>query len=422
MDENNWVQEQTCANYVRQVVLALSYCHNMKVTHGDLNPNNLLLTSKLPDASVKVGDFGLAAILDPEGVMVRRHASPCAAPEVMSGQEPSYGGAADLWSVGAIAHTLLLGRAPNDVFGGMSNKWKVDARRVHDDEDGWSDRSSLSRDFVMRLLRPSGERPTAAKALQHPWLKSRLPIGGVYLRDGSDLAREARHKTLCYTLAVLLVPVLVPYVDFEQLQVAFNKSDTDRDGYVTFPIVQKVLLGRCNSQEAVNAAISVVDIGGEHVYDLCAAACADVIAREFFAAGPTGGPVTTLRATDLAPLLLRRFFEVFGDRREPQCSLQAVRAKLRTATARDFENHASVRYDTLLSCLPEDQPIDTQILASQLTINAGQGTPLSGSELAPMTTQSHTGAWCLGGGYGGFFESCGIGSVRDESPHGMRLF
>jgi len=212
MDENNWVQEQTCASYVRQVVLALVYCHNMKVMHGDLNPNNMLLTSKLPDAKVLVGDFGLAALLDPEGVMVRKHASAFVAPEVMMNQEPAYGGAADLWSVGAIAHTLLLGRAPNDALGSMNSRWRVDARRVHDDEDGWSDRSNLSRDFVMRLLRPSGERPTAAKALQHPWLKSLLPIGGVHLRDGSDTSREARHKTLCYTLAVLLVPVLVPHV------------------------------------------------------------------------------------------------------------------------------------------------------------------------------------------------------------------
>lgn len=419
MDDVNWLQEQTCAAYIRQVLLALAHSHNRGVFHQDLRPSSLLLTSKLPDASVKVGGLGLADILDPDHAISQRTQNAFIAPEVLMGSEPIQNGSADIWSVGAIAHALLLGRTPSESNGGMNSGWNL-ARRVKvEDEEGWSERSSLSRDFVQRLLRPDGERPTAAKALQHPWIKGLLPIGGVHLRADNDLAREARHKTLCYTLAVLLVPVMVPYRDFEQLRVAFNQSDSDHDGYISRGASQRLLLTRCSLREAVDAAVDIADVGKEEVVDLCAAAAADVIAREFFAAGPTGAPLAgPLRATDLAPRMLKRFFEVFGDRKEPRSSAQSIRSKLRTATARDFEAFAGVRYDSIIACLPEDQPIDSQVLASELTVNAGEGTPLRGCELPPLVEKSPWSASLLE--FPSFFASCGAGS-RDASPHSMRL-
>jgi len=420
IEDSNWLQEQTCAAYVRQVTLAMVHSHAAQVYHHDLRPSNLLLSSKLPDATVKVTGFGLAPVLDPDNGIVQRNGNAYVAPEVLSGSDHLRDGSADIWSIGAIAHTLLVNRAPKESSG--KNGWNLAARVRNNEDEGWSERSHLSRDFVMRALMPAGERPTAAKLLQHPWLKGMIPIGGPHLTEKTDVAREARHKTLCYTLAVLLVPVLVPYRDFEQLRIAFQQSDPDHDGLIDKRMAARLLMSRCSISEAVTAAVSIADVGKEDIVDLCGAACADLIAREFFAAGPTGAPLAgPLRATDLAPRMLRRFFEVFGDRRQAAVQCHSIRTKLRTATARDFESFAGVRYDEILGSLPEEKNIDSQELASQLSVNAGRGTPLAGMELEPLRDSS---PWSssLGMDFGGLLASCGMGSKRAESPHSMRLF
>eukprot|EP00933_Yihiella_yeosuensis_P052497 TRINITY_DN50592_c0_g1_i1.p1 TRINITY_DN50592_c0_g1~~TRINITY_DN50592_c0_g1_i1.p1 ORF type:complete len:514 (-),score=83.41 TRINITY_DN50592_c0_g1_i1:90-1631(-) len=401
LDEGNWLQEQTCAAYVRQAVLALCHCHSAQIYHRDMKPSSLLLTSKLPDASVKVADFGLAGILDPDHSIIQNNPNAYTVPEVLHGNKPIKGAAVDLWSIGAIAHALLVGHGPSN--SSRSSGWASMGRsRSHDDE-GWSYRSEMSQDFVRRLLRPAAERPSAAKALNHPWLKGAAPMHSISMQSSNETAREIRYKTLCYTLAVVLLPVVVPYRDFDQLRVMFQQSDSDRDGFIPRSVGQRLLLSRCNINEAVNPALNIVDVGKTDQLDLAATACADLIVREFFAAGPTSQPlVGPFAATDLAPRLLKRFFEVFGDRRQgaPVAAVHAanVKQKLRTATANDVQVHANVRYEELLACLPEDRIIDSQLLTTQLSASAGRGTPLgTDDELSPLQPEN---PW--GGGFGGF--------------------
>merc|ERR1719216_735513 len=95
--------------------------------------------------------------------------------------------------------------------------------------------------------------------------------------------------------------------------------------------------------------------------------------------------------------MLKRFFEVFGDRNTsggpPTVSTATIRSKLRTATSRDVELHAHVRYDDLLACLPEDRAIDLQMLTTQLSANAAQGTPLGTVwDLSPTATKDPWGS------------------------------
>jgi len=425
LDEANWLQEQTCAAYVRQLALALAHSHAAQAYHRDMRPSSLLLTSKLPDAQIKVSDMGLAQVLDADNRIVQTGpANPYTAPEVLSGRDPVRNGAADMWSLGAIAHRLLVGHAPGQRQG-ESSGWSFTARSRSSNDEAWAERSAISRDFVQRLLRSADERPTAAKMLQHPWLKGLTPLSGVNWRADNDTARDIRHKTLCYTLAVLLVPALVPFRDFEQLRIAFHQSDPDHDGFVPKKVGQRLLLTRCNLTKAVDAAVSIVDVGRTDVLDLCAAACADLIAREFFAAGPTGSPLAgPFRATDLAPRMLKRFFEVFGDRRQPAVNAANVRSRLRTATARDVELHANVRYDELLDCLPEDRAIDSQLLTTQLSSNAVRGTPLGDGEMSPLKTESPWSNTFGGLDMINIFQSCAVGSSvkREESPHSVRIF
>merc|ERR1719330_1659514 len=164
-DEGNWLQEHTVAEYIRQTLMALVHVHGSRICHRDLRPSSLALTSKLPDAKVKVCDCGLAEIFDPQNE-IRRDLSPFAAPELLESSKsdrshhpPSSSpssmhsspapGAADVWSVGAIAHQLLVGSAPprlEDDKTFLAALARVGSQALAGGggpDDSWSDRSTL---------------------------------------------------------------------------------------------------------------------------------------------------------------------------------------------------------------------------------------------------------------------------------------
>jgi hypothetical protein len=250
----------------------------------------------------------------------------------------------------------------------------------------WSERSSVARDFVQQLLSPWEDRLSAARALQHPWLKGVAPAGAPVAVEVDS--KESQQKTLCYMLAVLMVPNMLPYRDFEQLQSNFAQNDVDSDGLVPRHIAQRILRSRCALKEAVDAAIKIADVNQSDVLDVCGMACADIMAREFFASGPTGQPlVGPFKASDLAPRMLKRFFEVFGGR-QPHVTVSSLRARLKTATAIEVESHAGVSYDEILATFPKNGNIDSQMLASLLVSNGGRGTPLGSDDLQPVKDAS----------------------------------
>mmetsp|Transcript_73056 Transcript_73056/g.136486 ORF Transcript_73056/g.136486 Transcript_73056/m.136486 type:complete len:531 (+) Transcript_73056:90-1682(+) len=429
LEEGRWLQEQTCAAYVRQVILALYHSHSHYVFHRDLTPSTLALTSKMPDAEVKVMDMGLAAILDPDSFIARKAQSPYLAPEILSGATQSFGGPSDMWSVGAIAHHLLVGVPPHGKRKSVAS-WLDKAKAlagVGGHEDGWAERSAASREFVELLLSDEPQdRPTPAQALHHPWMKSLGPTGGVQPMVGKDAAkdvREGRYKTLCYVLGVLLIPQQVPHRDFEQLRSMFARADGDHDGFSPRTTVRKLLMNRCQYDEAVDHAMDIADVGKTDVLDLCATAVADVIARDFFAAGPTSQPLAgPFRATDLAPRMIKRLIEVYAGRGQTTVTAAAIRARLRTSTSRDLEQFAGVRYEEILSSLPENVSMNSQTLSQNLQTNGGQGTPLAaGSNNEPEDTSS----WIVGPfglNMGFLFQTCHVGNGYrrdDDSPNAL---
>lgn len=95
--------------YLRQTLLAVKYLHDVKVIHRDLKLGNLFLNDNL---DVKVGDFGLATRVEVEG---ERKRTLCGtpnyiAPEVLGKKGHSY--EVDVWSIGCILYTLLVGKPP----------------------------------------------------------------------------------------------------------------------------------------------------------------------------------------------------------------------------------------------------------------------------------------------------------------------
>lgn len=55
--------EKTIANYMKQIMSAVMYCHRKGIVHRDLKPENILFDSKSKDSIIQVIDFGASAKL-----------------------------------------------------------------------------------------------------------------------------------------------------------------------------------------------------------------------------------------------------------------------------------------------------------------------------------------------------------------------
>jgi serine/threonine-protein kinase len=101
---------------VEQAARALAEAHHRQILHRDIKPENLFLVRLETEADVvKVLDFGLAKILEPEASGLTHDGmvfgtTGYMAPEVLSGRPA--GVAADIYALGATLYFLLAGRPP----------------------------------------------------------------------------------------------------------------------------------------------------------------------------------------------------------------------------------------------------------------------------------------------------------------------
>lgn len=104
---------QETAQLLIPVARALDFAHNHNVVHRDMKPANVLLD---PQGVPKVTDFGIAKRLTAESALTLSGAiigTPVyMAPEQARGTSRDVGGAADIYSLGAILYEMLCGRPP----------------------------------------------------------------------------------------------------------------------------------------------------------------------------------------------------------------------------------------------------------------------------------------------------------------------
>ncbi|XP_022858451.1 serine/threonine-protein kinase PEPKR2 [Olea europaea var. sylvestris] len=158
--------ERQAANIIKELMLAIRYCHEMGVVHRDIKPENILLTTS---GQMKLADFGLAVrILDGQSLTGVVGSPAYVAPEVLLG---NYSEKVDIWSAGVLLHALLVGMLP---FQGDSLEAVFEAikkEKLDFSGDVWDSVSQPACDLLSSMLtRSVSARLTANEVLRHPWI------------------------------------------------------------------------------------------------------------------------------------------------------------------------------------------------------------------------------------------------------------
>lgn len=108
--------ESDAFGVIRQLISAVEYLHSKKIIHRDLKLSNILLTGEsitgTTHPEVKLCDFGLATrIAHPDDECNTVCGTPnYIPPEIAANKSHSF--PADMWSVGCLFYTLVVGRPP----------------------------------------------------------------------------------------------------------------------------------------------------------------------------------------------------------------------------------------------------------------------------------------------------------------------
>ena len=175
---NELTETQLCVIFY-QVFSGLIYLHENHIIHGDLKPQNILISSiennsiSNEDYSwIKIIDFGTAKIFkktiikgdDIVGTLYY------IAPEVFSSNYDKYDEKSDIWSVGIILYKALTKKYP---FIGLSDEETVQSILENDyNHTLLEDYSDELKDLIKNLLmKDPNKRPSATEALNHIWFK-----------------------------------------------------------------------------------------------------------------------------------------------------------------------------------------------------------------------------------------------------------
>ncbi|XP_053434094.1 serine/threonine-protein kinase PLK4 isoform X2 [Nycticebus coucang] len=156
--------ENEARHFMHQVITGMLYLHSHGILHRDLTLSNLLLTRNM---NIKIADFGLATQLK---MPHEKHYTLCGTPNYISPEiatRSAHGLESDVWSLGCMFYTLLIGRPPFDTDTVKNTLNKV----VLADYEMPTFLSREAKDLIHQLLRRNpADRLSLSSILDHPFM------------------------------------------------------------------------------------------------------------------------------------------------------------------------------------------------------------------------------------------------------------
>jgi calcium/calmodulin-dependent protein kinase I len=167
----NRATEIQIKNIMKDLLQFLKYFHKLGYIHRAIIPSNILIKDK-ENISIKVCDFGMACAIDSPDASSNYGTAGYVAPELLRGELGTE--KVDIFSVGVLLHNLLIGKEPckDSIF---MKTVKTTTRYFFDSSnDIWKNVSDEAKEFIFWMTNDNPEeRPTACKALRHPWFNTK---------------------------------------------------------------------------------------------------------------------------------------------------------------------------------------------------------------------------------------------------------
>jgi len=179
-----WLTMGEIRRFTIQLCGAIKYLHQRDVVHRDIKAGNIFLDSHM---NVKLGDFGLAALMEPDPnstaaqISYNRRTTFCGtpnylAPELLS-RKTGHGKSVDIWATGVLMYYLAVGHAPFH----CKSKEEIYVR-LKKGEYKWPELSPSSpeipedlKDLVGSLLVEEVHRPAPDAIVCHDFFQGFIP-------------------------------------------------------------------------------------------------------------------------------------------------------------------------------------------------------------------------------------------------------
>uniref|UniRef100_A0A671NSV5 Serine/threonine-protein kinase DCLK2 n=1 Tax=Sinocyclocheilus anshuiensis TaxID=1608454 RepID=A0A671NSV5_9TELE len=168
---SNKYTERDASGMLYNLASAIKYLHSLNIVHRDIKPENLLVYEHQDKSkSLKLGDFGLATVVD--GPLYIICGTPTyVAPEIVA--ETGYGLKVDIWAAGVITYILLCGFPP---FRGSTDDQEAFFDQILMGQldfplPYWDNVSDSAKALITCMLQVEvDQRYTALQVLDHPWV------------------------------------------------------------------------------------------------------------------------------------------------------------------------------------------------------------------------------------------------------------
>ncbi|KAK9800910.1 hypothetical protein WJX73_010144 [Symbiochloris irregularis] len=171
LERGRCIPEALALQYFRDMCKALDYLHYNKVVHGDLKPENVLMSSR---GNVTLSDFGCSkVIMSGNEYLERCNGTPAfLAPEMMRPHSRYRGRPTDVYAMGACLYTFVFGRIPFNAPNVFKLFQVVQHEPLRFPETPVV--SSDLKDLLLKMLcKDPKQRLTMQRVMKHAWVTKR---------------------------------------------------------------------------------------------------------------------------------------------------------------------------------------------------------------------------------------------------------
>lgn len=235
---NEGLPEPEAKRVFHQLVSSLLYCHKNCISHRDLKPDNFMLASSEPGATIKLIDFGLSRQFfkfHEGGGEVQRMETKAGtklymAPEVL---ERNYSNSCDMWSLGVILFIMVSFTIPFE----RPTEMESDIRNLNYgfNNEVWDKISPEWKDLISKLLVHEKDRISAKHALKHSWMKkAAIPDETIQHKTiMMERFEEFKDSGMFKKAVMSFLASKVNDEDIKEEIKLFRRFDTNNDGYIT---------------------------------------------------------------------------------------------------------------------------------------------------------------------------------------------